>query len=130
MSKLVKQAMFLLLAVALFAPPALRAEPYQNNKDGGNPRGGKFAKKHPRRNEVNKRVAKQRGRINRDVKDGKLTKAQARQLRQNDNAIKAQEHADVKANGGTLTKGEQRQFNQEENANSKMIHDEAHPAGQ
>jgi hypothetical protein len=50
-------------------------------------------------------------------------------LRANDRAIKAQEHAEVKANGGHLTKAEQRQLNQEENANSKLIHDEKHPAG-
>ena len=72
----------------------------------------------------------QRERINKQEKNGDLTKAQGNQLKANDRAIKKQEHADVKANGGTLTKGEQKQFNQEENANSKMIHDEAHPAGQ
>ena len=99
----------------------------------GNPtgaKGSKFAKDHPRRNQVNKRVKNQRSRINKDEKSGKITKAQGDQLKANDKAVKQQEHADVKANGGTLTKGEQKQFNQEENANSKMIHDEAHPAGQ
>lgn len=94
----------------------------------GNPTGGKFAQKHPRRNQVNNRVKNQRQRINKDVKSGKITQAQATQLRANDKAIKQQEHADVKANGGSLTKGEQKQLNQEENANSKMIKDEAHPA--
>ena len=96
----------------------------------GNPTGGKFAKKHPRRNQVNQRVKNQRRRINKDVASGKLTQQQAQQLQANDRAIKQQEHADVKANGGYLTKGEQKQFNQEENANSRLIHDEAHPAGQ
>ena len=99
----------------------------------GNPtgaKGSKFAKEHPRRNQVNKRVDKQRDRINEGEKSGKLTKAQGNQLKANDRAIKQQEHADVKANGGSLTKGEQKQFNQEENANSKMIRDEKHPAGQ
>jgi hypothetical protein len=95
----------------------------------GNPNGGKFAKKHPRRNQVNGRVKNQRERINEGVKDGTLTKQQAKQLRANDRAIKKQEHADVKANGGYLTKGEQKQLNQEENANSKLIRDEKHPAG-
>lgn len=102
-------------------------------KNPGNPtgaKGSKFAKKHPRRNEVNKRVKNQRGRINKDEKSGKITAGQAKQLKANDRAIKQQEHADVKANGGSLTKGEKKQFNQEENANSRMIRDEAHPAGQ
>lgn len=99
----------------------------------GNPTGGKgskFAKQHPRRNEVNKRVKHQRERINKDEKSGKITKEQGDQLKANDRAIKKQEHAEVKANGGHITKGEQKQLNQEENANSKLIHDEAHPAGQ
>jgi hypothetical protein len=94
----------------------------------GNPVGGQFAKKHPRRNQVNKRVRNQRARINQGLKNGTLTQQQAAQLRANDNAIKAQEHADVKANGGYLTKGEQKQLNQELNANSKLIYDEKHPA--
>ena len=91
--------------------------------------GSRFATEHPRRNQVNKRVDNQRARINQGVKNGELSKGQARQLRANDRAIKAQEHAEVKANGGHLTKAEQRQLNQEENANSKLIHDEKHPAG-
>src|ERR1700758_45570 len=111
MTKILIAVLALLLSSAAFA-----ANP-------GNPTGGKFAKKHPRRNEVNTRVKNQRSRINKDEKSGKLTAGQAKQLKANDRAIKQQEHADVKANGGHLTKGEQKQFNQEENANSKMIHD-------
>ena len=98
-------------------------------KGRGNPAGGEFAEKHPRRNEVNERVDHQRARINEGVKSGKLTQGQAAQLRGNDKAIKQQEHAEVKANGGHLTKAEQKQLNQEENANSKLIHAEKHPAG-
>jgi hypothetical protein len=113
-------------AVLLMSPAFVRAA-------GGNPTGkpgSKFAKQHPRRNQVNKRVKNQRARINQGVKSGELSKGQAKQLRANDNAIKAQEHADVKANGGHLTGAEQKQINQEENANSTLIHDEKHPAGQ
>ena len=93
----------------------------------GNPTGGKFAKEHPRRNEVNTRVENQRERINQGLKNGKLTGQEAQQLRVNDRAIKQQEHADVKANGGYLTPAQQKQINQEENANSELIHDEKHP---
>jgi hypothetical protein len=119
MNKVIFAALVLMLSLA----GAVRAE------NPGNPtgaKGSKFAKQHPRRNEVNKRVKNQRKRIN----DSNLSAAQKKQLKANDNAIKAQEHADVKANGGHLTKGEQKQINQEENANSKLIHDEKHPAGQ
>jgi hypothetical protein len=100
-------------------------------KGPGNPtgaQGSQFAENHPRRNEVNKRVDRQRARINEGVRDGKLTPQQAQQLRANDRPIKQQEHAEVRANGGHLTPGEQKQLNQEENANSTMIRDEKHPA--
>jgi PBP1b-binding outer membrane lipoprotein LpoB len=117
MTKILIAALALTLSTAAFAAK-------------GNPTGGKFAKKHPRRSEVNKRVKNQRERINEDEKSGKITADQAKQLKANDRAIKMQEHAEVKANGGSLTKGEQKQLNQEENANSKLIRDEAHPAGQ
>ncbi len=116
-----------LLAVILMIPAMAHA------KGKGNPtgaKGSKFATNHPRRNEVNKREGNQQKRISQGVKSGEISKSQAKQLRANDKAIKQQEHADVKANGGHLTKGEQKQLNQEENANSKMIHDEKHPAGQ
>jgi hypothetical protein len=118
------------LCLAVLAISLLTPATWVMAENPGNPTGGKFAVKHPRRNEVNKRVKNQRRRINQGLKNGSLTTQQAQQLRSNDNAIKAQEHADVKANGGSLTKPEQRQLNQEENANSKMIYDEKHPAGQ
>ena len=114
---------WVLAASLAFGVVVTRAEA----KGKGNPTGGEFAKDHPRRNEVNKRVDNQRARINEGVKDGKLSHQQAEQLRANDRSIKQQEHADVKANGGHLTPGEQKQLNQEENANSKVIHDEKHP---
>jgi hypothetical protein len=126
MRSLMMQA--LLAALVLLVPAAMVHAGSRGNPTGA--KGSKFAKQHPRRNQVNKRVANQRSRINQGVKNGSLTHAQAHQLRANDNAIKAQEHADVKANGGHLTGAEQKQINQEENANSALIHDEKHPAGQ
>jgi hypothetical protein len=126
MNSTLKKTMFVLSALLLLASPVVYA------RGRGNPTGApgsRFAAEHPRRNQVNKRVDNQRARINQGLKNGELSKGQARQLRANDRAIKAQEHAEVKANGGHLTKAEQRQLNQEENANSKLIHDEKHPAG-
>ena len=117
----------MMLAVALCLLPVSLVQA----KGPGNPigaPGSKFAKDHPRRNEVNKRVANQRARINQGVKSGKLTQQQGKQLKADDRAIKQQEHADVKANGGHLTKSEQKQFNQEENTDSRLIRDEKHPA--
>lgn len=88
----------------------------------------RFAHQHPRRAEVDHRLADQQHRIHEGLKTGKLTPAQAKQLEANDQAIKQQERADVKANGGFLTKAEKRQLNQEENANSTLIRDDKHPA--
>ena len=113
------------LAVSLLVPAAfVRADTAATN-----PAHPTFAQKHPRRAQVNHRVKNQEKRINKDLASGKITEQQADQLKANDKAIKQQERADVKANGGYLTKDQQKQLNQEENANSKLIKDEAHPAG-
>jgi hypothetical protein len=104
------RAMGYLLAGAL----AASAWTVSAEAGNGNPTGGKFAEKHPRRNEVNTRVDNQRERINQGLKNGKLTGQEAQQLRANDRAIKQQEHADVKANGGYLTRAQQKQINQED----------------
>jgi hypothetical protein len=115
----------MILAAALCLSPAALVHAQQGGR--GNPvgkPGSKFAQQHPRRNEVNKRVADQRARINQGGRSGRLTAQQIQQLRANDKAIKQQEHAEVKANGGHLTKPERKQLNQEENANSKLIRDE------
>jgi hypothetical protein len=116
----------ILVAVVLLAPVALAQAAGPGNPIGA--RGSRFARQHPRRNEVNKRVADQRFRINQGVQSGKLTPTQAKQLEANDKAIKQQEHTDVKANGGYLTAAEKKQLNQEENANSTLIRDDKHPA--
>ena len=121
-----QMAQIMLAATALLVLGASVQAGEKGNPTG--PKGSSFAKNHPRRNEVNKRVANQRARINQGEKSGKLTPAHAKQLDANDKAIKQQEHADVKANGGYLTKPEQKQLNQEENANSTLIRDEKHPA--
>lgn len=125
MKSMTKSISLTILALGLLTP-AIRVQA-DTMTNPGNPTGGQFAKEHPRRNEVNKRVRHQRKRIAKDEASGKITPQEAQQLRANDNAIKQQEHADVKANGGYITKGEQKQLNQEENANSKLIKDEAHP---
>jgi hypothetical protein len=115
----------ILAGVVLLAPVALVSAANPGNPTGA--RGSKFARQHPWRNEINKRVANQRARINQGVKSGTLTSAQAKQLAGNEKALKQQEHADVKANGGHLTKAEDKQLNQEEHADSTLIHDDKHP---
>jgi hypothetical protein len=127
MGTMIKRFSWAVVVVMLMGTGTLASAKGRGNPTGAP--GSKFAEDHPRRNQVNKRVDNQRARIKEGEKSGKLTPEQAAQLRANDRAIKEQEHAEVKANGGHLTKQEQRQLNQEENANSKLIHDEKHPAG-
>jgi peptidoglycan hydrolase CwlO-like protein len=87
-----------------------------------------WKKNHPRRAQVNGRLANQNKRIDQGRGNGTLTKGQAQQLHKEDHAIRQEERADAAANGGHITKREQRQINHQENQTSKQIFDEKHPA--
>jgi hypothetical protein len=80
-----------------------------------------WQKDHPRRTEVNGRLANQNARIHNEVKSGEISKTQAAQLHQNDRQIRGEERAMASQNGGHITKTEQKALNQQENANSKLI---------
>ena len=64
----------MILAAALCLSPVALVHAGGRGNPIGAP-GSKFAKQHPRRNEVNKRVANQRARINQGGKGGKLWNA-------------------------------------------------------
>lgn len=80
-----------------------------------------WAKKHPRRAEVNARLANQNRRIHQEVKEGDLTRGQAAQLHRDDRQIRREERIMASQNGGHITKAEQRALNQQENAVSRQI---------
>lgn len=80
-----------------------------------------WQKDHPRRTEVNGRLANQDARIHNEVKSGQITKAQAHQLHSEDHAIRQEERSMASTNGGHITKTEQRALNQQENQVSKQI---------
>ena len=80
-----------------------------------------WQKDHPRREQVNNRLAYQNQRITHERKEGEITKAQARALRSTDRSIRAQERADAATHNGHITKAEQQILNQELNANSRAI---------
>jgi hypothetical protein len=80
-----------------------------------------WQKTHPRRTEVNARLANQNKRIHNEVKEGDLTKAQAAQLHKDDRQIRQEERDMASQNGGHITKQEQKTLNQQENAVSKKI---------
>lgn len=80
-----------------------------------------WQKDHPRRTQVNHRLANQNRRINQDVKNGTLTKGQAAQLHKEDHQVRQEERDMASQNGGHITKGEQRVLNQQENQISSQI---------
>lgn len=76
---------------------------------------------HPRREQVNNRLANQNHRINQDVKNGTLTRSQAHTLHQDDHQVRQEERNMASQNGSHITKSEQGVLNQQENAISGQI---------
>jgi len=76
---------------------------------------------HPRREQVNNRLANQNRRINQDVKNGTLTKSQAHALHHDDHQIRQEERDMASQNGSHITKREQTVLNQQENGISGQI---------
>ncbi len=80
-----------------------------------------WQKNHPRREQVNNRLARQNARIHAERKEGEITKAQAAKLHAEDHAIRQEERTMASTNNGHITKAEQRALNQQENQVSKQI---------
>lgn len=80
-----------------------------------------WQKNHPRREQVNNRLANQNQRIHQEVKEGDLTRTQAAKLHKEDRQIRREERLMASQNGGHITKSEQKVLNQQENAVSKKI---------
>jgi hypothetical protein len=80
-----------------------------------------WQKDHPRRTQVNHRLARQNARIHQDVKDGSLSKSQAASLHKDDRQIRQEERDMASQNGGHITKAEQSVLNKQENGVSKQI---------
>jgi hypothetical protein len=76
---------------------------------------------HPRRTQVNSRLASQNARIHKQVKDGDLSKSQAAALHKDDHQIRTEERDMASQNGSHITKQEQRTLNQQENGVSRQI---------
>jgi len=80
-----------------------------------------WQKDHPRRAEVNARLANQNKRIHQEVKEGEISKAQAAKLHKEDHQIRKEERMMASQNGGHITKAEKKVLNQQENQVSKQI---------
>ena len=81
----------------------------------------KWEQNHPRRDQVNDRLANQNRRINKEVAEGEVSKGQAAQLHKQDRQIRREERLMASQNGGHITKQEQKTLNQQENAVSQKI---------
>jgi hypothetical protein len=87
-----------------------------------------WERNHPRRDQVNDRLANQNRRIDRELKEGEISKHQARQLHREGHAIRQEERdmarvngGRISVNGGRISKGEQKVLNQQENEVSRQI---------
>jgi hypothetical protein len=76
---------------------------------------------HPRRAEVNDRLANQNYRINREFREGELSPWQARALHRQDFRIRQEERTMAFFNHGHITPFEQRALNHQENVMSHRI---------
>lgn len=79
------------------------------------------APKHPRRAEVNLRLARQNYRIDKKVAEGEMSQKEAAKLHHEDQQIRQEEKDMASQDGGHITKLEQKTLNQQENQVSKQI---------
>jgi len=80
-----------------------------------------FDETHPRRAEVNSRLANQNARVDNKVAEGKMSQGEAAKIHRQDHAIRKEERRDAAANGGHITKAEQVHINHQENHVSREI---------
>ena len=80
-----------------------------------------WQKNHPRRAQINHRLANQNSRIRQDVKNGTLSRSQAATLHREDRQVRQEERDMASQNGGHISKAEQKVLNGQENAISKQI---------
>ena len=82
---------------------------------------GAWAAAHPRRDQVNDRLANQSRRINQDYRAGEITRGQATQLHHEDHQVRQEERLMASQNGSHITRLEQQALNQQENRISRQI---------
>ena len=80
-----------------------------------------WAKSHPRRAEVNGRLANQNKRIKTEVAEGDMSHKQAATLHRDDRKIRQEERDMAAQNGGHITTAEKRVLNKQENQVSAQI---------
>lgn len=96
-----------IVSLACFAGPAMADTPWQAQ--------------HPRREQVNNRLARQNARIHREVREGEMSHRQAARLHAADHRIRRQERRMAARNGSHITRREHARLNREENRVSHRI---------
>jgi hypothetical protein len=84
--------------------------------------GGPWAQNHPRRAEVNGRLANQNARIDRKEDDGQMSRHEANKLHREDHQVRQEERDMASQDHGHITKQEQRTLNHQENRISRQIY--------
>ncbi|MEA2914668.1 MAG: hypothetical protein QOJ15_6749 [Bradyrhizobium sp.] len=80
-----------------------------------------WERNHPRRDQVNDRLANQSRRINQEYREGEISRGQARTLHREDRQVRREERTMASLDGGHITRADQRALNQQENAISRQI---------
>jgi len=110
MSKSIRTVLTALAAtasLACLAAPAMADTPWQAH--------------HPRREQVNSRLATQNARIHREVREGEMSHAKAARLHRADHRIRLQERRMAARQGGAVTRRQQARLNRRENRVSRRI---------
>jgi hypothetical protein len=76
---------------------------------------------HPRRDEVNDRLANQNRRIDQERRDGQIGRDQARREHREDRGIRGEERRMASRDGGHITRRDQHILNHQENRVSHQI---------
>ncbi|MEX3812802.1 hypothetical protein AB3X96_21470 [Paraburkholderia sp. BR13439] len=76
---------------------------------------------HPRRVEMNQRLANQDRRIHQEVREGEMSQATAARLHRDDHQIRQEERDMASQNGSHVTRREDHALNQQENSVSRQI---------
>ena len=76
---------------------------------------------HPRRDQVNDRIAHQEHRITQERREGELSRGQARAMREQLRGVRAEERADARLHDGHITRYQQAQLNRDLTATGHEI---------
>lgn len=83
---------------------------------------GQWDQNHPRRAQVNSRLANQNARTDRKVADGQMSQHEANKIHREDHQIRQEERDMASQDHGHITRQEQSTLNHQENHVSRQIH--------